>query len=177
MTSPTHNKRPIPNSYWVVPGRFVAGEYPGRRWYRGAGDRLSRLLSAGVNRFVDLTEEGELKPYLEMAQQEAERLSRSFDWERHPVVDMSIPDRSRMVEILDAIDSAMERGETVYIHCKGGIGRTGTVVGCWLRRQGYSGEEALSQIATWWKGVAKRHYKRRSPETSEQRRYIMEWSE
>ena len=177
MTSPTHNERPIPNSYWVRPGKFAAGEYPGDIFRSNAREKLNSLLAAGVSRFIDLTEEGELDSYREIAQQEAGRLSRSFDWERHPIVDRSTPNRTRMVEILDAIDSAMERGETVYVHCWGGIGRTGTVVGCWLRRQGYSGEESLAQIATWWKGVAKSYRRPQSPETSEQRRYIMEWAE
>ena len=177
MTSATNNERPIPNSYWVVPGRFAAGEYPGDIFRANARDKLSSLLSAGVNRFIDLTVEGELDSYREIAQKEAGRLSQSFDWERHSVVDRSTPHRSRMVEILDAIDSAMERGEAVYVHCWGGIGRTGTVVGCWLRRRGYSGEEALAQIATWWQGVAKRHRRPHSPETLEQRQYIMEWAE
>ena len=177
MTSPTHNERPIPNSYWVRPGKFAAGEYPGDIFRSNAREKLSSLLAAGVSRFIDLTEEGELDSYREIAQQEAGRLSRFLDWERHPIVDRSTPHRTRMVEILDAIDSAMERGETVYVHCWGGIGRTGTVVGCWLRRRGYTGEEALAQIATWWQGVAKRHRRPQSPETSEQRRYIMEWAE
>ncbi len=26
----------------------------------------------------------------------------------------------------------------VYVHCWGGVGRTGTVVGCWLLRHGYA---------------------------------------
>ena len=177
MTSSTNSDRPIPNSYWVVPGKFAAGEYPVAPSYSGARVKLNELLAAGISRFIDLTEEGELTSYRELARAEAAKLSRSFDWERHPIVDRSTPHRTRMIEILDAIDSAMERGETVYVHCWGGVGRTGTVVGCWLRRQGYSGDEALAQIATWWQGVAKRHRRPRSPENSAQREYILDWAE
>ena len=82
-----------------------------------------------------------------------------------------------MMSILDAIDNALSRGGTVYVHCWGGVGRTGTVIGCWLVRHGLSGEEALEQIAEWWKGVEKSHRAPSSPETSGQRGYVMEWKE
>ena len=39
-----------------------------------------------------------------------------------------------MLAVLDAIDIALCEGHGVYIHCWGGVGRTGTVVGCWLKR-------------------------------------------
>ena len=39
--------------------------------------------------------------------------------------------------MLDAIDDQLENGGNVYVHCWGGKGRTGTVVGCWLIRHGY----------------------------------------
>ena len=46
--------------------------------------------------------------------------------------------------ILDEIDGAILNGKTVYVHCLGGIGRTGTVVGCYLVRHGIAaGGKAL----------------------------------
>ena len=37
-----------------------------------------------------------------------------------------------MREILDCLDDALRSGRKVYVHCRAGIGRTGTVVGCLL---------------------------------------------
>jgi protein-tyrosine phosphatase len=37
-------------------------------------------------------------------------------------------------------------GEGVVIHCAGGTGRTGTVIGCLLRRLGYSAGEVLDYL-------------------------------
>jgi hypothetical protein len=46
---------PIPNSYWVQPGRLLAGEYPGSMSRADAMERVQRLLAAGITSFVDLT--------------------------------------------------------------------------------------------------------------------------
>ena len=81
-----------------------------------------------------------------------------------------------MVAILDAIDHALAEGRNVYVHCWGGVGRTGTVVGCWLVRHGRTGDEALDQVADWWQSMEKAD-RRRSPETREQRTYVREWAE
>ena len=45
---------PTDGSYWVEPGRLLAGSYP---------EDVQALQAAGVTLFVDLTEEGELPPY------------------------------------------------------------------------------------------------------------------
>lgn len=89
------------------------------------------------------------------------------------ILDVSVPHTSAMmIGILDALDTAIADGHTIYLHCWGGIGRTGTVVGCWLVRHGMTGDEALSTIAHHWQGVAKRVYHPRSPETDEQHAYV-----
>ena len=82
-----------------------------------------------------------------------------------------------MVKILDTIDEALAEGHTVYVHCWGGIGRTGTVVGCHLVRHGKQGEEALEEIARWWQTIEKRPRHPRSPETEAQVDYILNWRE
>ena len=55
--------RPLPNSYWVLPGRFLAGEYPASGGKRGAEERLGGLLAAGIDLFIDLTEPDESPAY------------------------------------------------------------------------------------------------------------------
>jgi protein-tyrosine phosphatase len=93
-------------------------------------------------------------------------------------MDMSVPRRAaEMAAILDAIDDALGQGRTVYVHCWGGIGRTGAVVGCWLVRHGLTGQGALDQIAEWWQHVEKVHRQPFSPETPAQRDYVRTWTE
>ena len=170
--------QPSPNSYWVRPGRFAAGEYPGDRDSRQAAQKLEGLLDAGIDHFIDLTEHGELAPYDEIAEQIAGSLGRQVGWERYAIPDLSVPRaREHMTSILDAIDDALSNGKTVYVHCWGGVGRTGTVVGCWLVRHGHSGDDALQEIEERWRHMEKAYRIPRSPETWEQRDYVRNWKE
>ena len=91
---------------------------------------------------------------------------------RFPVRDMSIPSAPLMVAILDAISDAVAVGRGVYVHCWGGVGRTGTVIGCWYVRQGATGEAALARVSERRAGI-----ERESPETDEQRDFVRTWRE
>ena len=159
---------------------MAAGEYPGAWDGDEAAGKLRTLLRGGINLFIDLTEAGEglLKPYVGIAAREAGRLGTEVEHERHPIVDVSVPRSPReTADILDAIDAALESGKKLYVHCWGGAGRTGTVVGCWLVRHGMTGEEALARVAEWWRKVSKAYRLPRSPQTPEQCDYVRNWSE
>lgn len=81
-----------------------------------------------------------------------------------PIRDFSVPEREELRRILNTIDDALAYGRTVFVHCRGGIGRTGTVLGAWLRRHGHSAEEAFAALEG-------------RPETEEQRELIQSWHE
>ena len=170
--------RPSANSYWVIRDRFAAGEYPGA-WDSGeAATKIESLMRAGVDHFIDLTEAGELEPYAGILEEVARRIGLRAGQERHPIVDGRVPDSPKeMAGILDAIDLALSEGKTVYVHCWGGVGRTGTVVGCWIVRYGSTGELALRQIGEWWQGVEKAWRIPNSPETPQQEDYVRNWVE
>ena len=177
--------RPSPYSYWVIPGRFAAGEYPGAKDPAEAAPKVEALLKSGINHFIDLTglnmrgQPDNLTPYSEIAQEQSHRLGLSVDWERHTIVDGRVPETPQyMTRILDALDGALSEGKTIYLHCLGGVGRTGTVVGCWLVRHGHTGDEALHRISELWSetGLAAKHH-HGSPETREQREYVRGWTE
>ena len=176
---------PSPYSYWVVPGSFAAGEYPGAKDPAEAAPKLEALLKAGIDYFIDLTglnvrgQPDNLTPYSDIAREQADRLGLSVGWEQHTIVDGSIPASPwHMAGALDAIDAALADGKTIYLHCLGGVGRTGTVVGCWLVRHGHTGDAALHSIAERFgaSGLATKHH-HSSPETREQREYVRSWTE
>src|SRR4029453_14619440 len=55
--------RPIPDSYWVVPGRLLAGEHPGATSRAVAMERLKRFLPARVSCSIHLPSPDEAMPY------------------------------------------------------------------------------------------------------------------
>ena len=155
-----------PASYWIEPSRFAAGEYPD-------------ALAAGVNDVIDLTEDDEgVVPYAHILARLSGDLAVSTSRCRFPIPDESVPATiCDMVRILDEIDTALSARRVVYLHCRGGVGRTGTAVGCWLVRHGRTGEDALAHLAELWRGVARAFGMPRSPQTREQENYIRGWRE
>lgn len=168
------NPVPVPDSYWVVPGRLLAGEYPGAKAEAEARPKLRRFLDAGVTFFLDLTEAGEpLSPYAPLLQEEAAGRNVAAEHHRMPIPDYSNPSRAQVVRTLDAIDAAIAAGHCVYVHCWGGIGRTGTIAGCYLVRHGMTGPQALAEIAHLRQGTPDGW--RTSPETPEQQDRVRDW--
>jgi hypothetical protein len=166
---------PIAVSYWVAPGRLLAGEYPGAYREQEAGPRLRRLLGAGVTLFVDLTEEREgLEPYEPLLKEEAARLGVTARRLPLPIPDICIPADHQMRRILDVIDLTLDDEATVYVHCRGGMGRTGPVVGCYLVRHGLTGPEALARIKQLRAGTPRDWWP--SPERGEQKQMVLRWA-
>ena len=166
---------PIANAYWVQPGKILAGEYPAFVGVDEAAQRLEALLGAGVTLFLDLTQEYEhhVPPYAALLAEIAEQRKQRVQHVRMGIRDMNAPTVDFMHEIQRTLEIALEQGETVYIHCMGGIGRTGTVVGCYLVENGRTGEQAIEEIATLRQGIPSAKHK--SPETSAQRALIINW--
>ena len=170
------DKPPLPyaESYWVVPGKLMAGEYPGTHEEELTRRRIIALLRCGVRAFIDLTQHaGSYNPYRAILEEEALPFNEEVTWKNFPIEDYAIPSLQLMDSILNEIDMHLTNGRMVYVHCLAGIGRTGTVVGCYLVRHGLTGDEALQQIKalrsdmpSWWE---------RSPEGQDQVDFICGW--
>ena len=169
--------RPIPESYWVTPGRFLAGQYPGGFERDKVRLRMDKFLEAGLDTFLDLTNPNELPPYESILNEQARLYEKNVRHLRFSITDFGLPSRNGMTATLDALDAAINEGRNIYLHCWAGVGRTGTVVGCYLVRHGMSGAQALAQLAEWWKTDPRRDRFKRSPETDEQVKFILDWHE
>ena len=138
------------------------------------------LLDAGIRSFVNLTEERDpLDRYDDITREEAGKRGIDVRYLRMGVRDMHIPSREQMSAILDHIDAEVAAGRRVYVHCWGGVGRTGTVVGCHLVRGGCSGAAALDRVAELWLTMPaeKRRSFPASPQTPRQRAFVRQWKE
>lgn len=170
---------PHDNCYWVVPGKLMAGDYPLAAKTDAPHRKVEAIVAAGVRHFIDLSEKHDLiAPYDAILPRIAQAHQTVVGYDRFAIQDMGIPDTPILTNsILDRIDGLMAEGLVPYVHCWGGVGRTGTIVGCWLVRNGLSGDQALKTIAERWVMMAKRSRYPRSPETPLQESYIRKWAE
>ncbi len=163
--------RPFGNSYWLWTGRVLAGEHPGLLGVDALPERMAALANAGITHFVDLTSAHDpVPPYQPLAGPHglAQRI-------HHPITDFGVPSVPGMQAILSDMRTALDQGGRVYLHCRAGIGRTGTVAATWLVAQGLSPGQALELLAQKWCTVDKHAQEPLSPETEAQREFVRRW--
>lgn len=172
------NQLPFTRSYWVSPGQLLAGFYPGDRDPSVARAKLSALLDCGVTHIINLMQAAEgdhagrpFLPYEQEFLRLADQRGLRASWSRRPIRDLHIPTVPQMTAILDAIDDALVAGGCVYVHCWGGRGRTGTVIGCWLAR--HDEREPLKQLRMLTTN-AREHFPH-VPETAQQQNFVRQW--
>lgn len=163
-------------TYWVEENRLMAGQYPGSADPDRAVEKLTVLAGLGVTHFIDLTfpkgiDSDNLDPYEQL-------LGRLPDgsrpgYSRHSIQDLGVPSVELMTTILAELDELIGAGEVPYVHCRGGVGRTGTVVGCRMVESGLTPDQAIVRIATLREGLE--NAGRESPETPGQMDFIRNW--
>lgn len=161
--------QPLPNTYWAIPGLLLAGEHPSGLTPDATRQRVSQLLAAGIECFLDLTHPSEIDPY-------DQALPFHVEYLRKPIRDHSLPERrEHMMEILDCLHDALRSARPAYVHCRAGIGRTGMVVGCLLVERGLTGEQALDELARLWQQSQRSQFWPSVPETEAQTEYVRQW--
>ena len=161
--------RPLHQSYEVsvAGGAVYAGEYPGDKYGEKATEKLKRMYHFGIRHFIDLTEEGELCPYNHL-------LPSDTTYTRFPIPDCGVPKSIESVRrLLLRIEELKKMEGYVYVHCWGGVGRTGTIAACYL----FQNEEepdlnkTLEVLRGRFSEMPKSAY-RETPETKEQIDFI-----
>lgn len=178
--APRDSLAPTASSYWVVPRLLLAGAYPGHPDPDEHRAKVQVLLDAGIRMFVNLMEKDETNyagepfvPYDDVAEQ----LCLGTNCRRYAIRDLSVPTRDVMASILDAIDASLAAGHPVYVHCWGGVGRTGTVIGCWLLSHGLADQGNVLNVLMQLRQQDRERRHRMSPESAQQQRFVKTWLE
>jgi|WetSurMetagenome_2_1015567.scaffolds.fasta_scaffold140309_2 hypothetical protein len=164
---------PLPMTYWVVPGRFLAGPQPLVIQLSSPHETIETIVSAGINAFIDLTYPAEMMGHTYLPILEKMTDHPDIRYFNLPIRDFGLPTHEVMRDIQDRIKLMLDQNSNIYLHCYGGIGRTGTVVGCYLVEQGMTGEQALEQIKFLRKDFGRMYMP--SPETRSQVEFVLNW--
>ncbi len=117
---------------WILP-TLAGSAQPGL--LADLEDDLEFLRTQGITRIVTLT----MDP-LPQAVADA-----GFECTHFPIADMGIPTPRECARLCS--DLAGQLGERrVLLHCRGGLGRTGTIAACCLVEMGSSPEQALLRV-------------------------------
>ncbi len=115
---PPHPLFPV---HWVTT-HLGAGPAPHQRAH------LKALSEQGIQCILNLCDE-----LAELAHIEREY---GFEVYHMPVIDEEAPELEALDRALEWVDEALFLGKRVYVHCRHGIGRTGTVLNAYLLRKG-----------------------------------------
>jgi ADP-ribosylglycohydrolase len=152
----------------LLPGKKDSG-LAGQHW-RDLESDVARLADDWhTDTFVLLVQDRDLKATKVPKRALVESMAaHRIDLIRYPIVDGGVPsDMASFAELLATIEERLRSGQRVVVACRGGLGRTGTVVGCLLRDSGLTGAEAIAVT---------RKSRRKTIENAEQETFVLSWT-
>jgi len=170
-TSQTHplyltlidDSRPGNVSLTFAPGKHCTSAYGGC-WERDLATDLDQLATHETGLLVCLVENHELRS-LQIPTLVEDAIARGMQVLRLPIPDGGVlSDDAPVLELVQVIERAASAGINVVIHCRGGLGRAGTLGGCFLKYIGVADDEVFARL--------RRRHPTSCPETTAQRTFI-----
>ncbi len=154
----------LPDDEVGTHGRLGMTFAPGM-WAGGVRGRWERDLAADmraleekhkVNVLVSLMEKHEYRGYRIPELLEQNRFG-NIEILRFAIEDMGVPQEAeseKFETFVEDVAQRLERGQNVVVHCRGGLGRTGTLAACVLVALGdHTADEAIATVREARKGT------------------------
>lgn len=153
-----------------APGKHQRSAMTGQ-WARDLDADLRTVRTWGASFLVSLLEPPEFDE-LFIASLPTRAIDHGLTWFGLPIADGSTPDHRLLDQWGDVGRLLADRllsGERVVVHCKGGLGRAGTVASMLLLDTGavHTGDEAISRVRSVRPGAV---------ENEHQERFIRDWA-
>ncbi|MBO6885775.1 MAG: ADP-ribosylglycohydrolase family protein [Marivita sp.] len=146
------------------PGKKGASVF-GAAWDRDLDLDLDAIKGWGAKAVLSLIEDHEFE-MLGVAELGEAVKARGIVWVHFPIRDLDTPTDEAMgtwAAISAQLRATLERGGRVLVHCRGGLGRAGTIAALMLIERGWSAPQAISDVRTVRPGAI---------ETEEQERWV-----
>jgi atypical dual specificity phosphatase len=123
------------NFSYVIPGKLAGMARPGVA--EELEGELSLLKRQGIDAIVSLTQEPLSAPVLHR---------QKFAYLHLPLPDFTAPTPAQIAKFVAFVRQQNDEHHAVAVHCGAGMGRTGTLLACYLVSLGESADEAVSSV-------------------------------
>jgi len=131
----------------LCPGKYQPVSWSGG-WNRNLQDDVLAIYNAGVSTVVSLVEDREMQT-LRVPELGKAIFEHGMNWIHLPFRDTTAPDKKWLQHyetVQDRLIQSIQSGERIVVHCKGGLGRAGTVIALLLINLGLGVETAINLV-------------------------------
>jgi protein-tyrosine phosphatase len=152
------------NLYWIKEGKFQIAIMARPRGGDWLPDDIDFAQKAGIQAIVSALTQGEMEE-LALTEEQSYCVKQGIKFYGFPIEDRSVPETSPDFDaFLEILNTELQAGLPIAIHCRAGIGRSSLIAACLLIRQGVYADDAIASIEAA-RGCL-------IPDTPEQRRWI-----